>query len=535
MAVKAFKIIPILGRKTDVSPEDPTMFQSAGEGVSLTHDAGGINYDITRKINSCSKSNGKTKWTSAANAQATKCLGLFELNVSGTREHLIVDNGKVFAVQSDLTQLELAASPAVTFHTGNASLMCFIQVGAYAVMTDAAGSITPYKWASGDANLTKLIASGTEFKFRYLEQFQRRVLGAYSDQTDGDIDLRWSTPWPQTAIAALNFPAANQIYIPNDDSIVGIKTMGHDRCYIYCDNSIQQLVYFEDYEIPFRCYTICPKSGGVNHHSIVNLGDRHYMFNRHYGFCEYRGGNNFPSGGRPISSDIEKDLQSINADYYNLIVGTFIPLNREILWTVPMDSSSTPNRLVFWNIDTGQWRFEDKAMRFVDEWRLVENYTWNDFVTEIGGTGIWSDAGENSWAYYASVLQRLVFANIDGYVYYRDTEANDTGNIDGYRIEPIMDFGAEFNMKLLAEIWFNIGNTGAYSIDVYHRSGNTVGELLAASFTSVGSISCASPARPVVMVNKTARYHQIKWGTDLANEPWQVHDIVLKYQIGSDV
>ncbi len=525
-----FKIIPILGRKTSVPPDDPTLFRQLDQNTFLTHDTGGVNFDLARKKQACSKSYGSVQWSNSANAQATKTMGLFELYDGTNRDHIIFDNGLCYIYDSSLDPQPMADAGSTTFANSNEDLYSIIKVGAYMVFTDRGGH-TPYKWANGDANLTKLIASGTEYKFRWLVNFQRRVIGIYSDQANGDIDIRWSTAWPTTAIGSLNFPATNQLYVPNDDSLVGGATMGSDRCFLYSEDSIQQLIYMPDYETPFRCYTVVPKQGCTGHHSIVNLGDRHFLFNRNYGFCEYRGGTVFPYGV-PISADIETELQNINPDYYNLIIGTYIPLSREVVWSVPFSGDSFCDTLLFYNVDTKQWRTEDKSMRYIDSWRMYASYTWNDLIAELGGTGaIWSDAGSNTWAYYASQRQRLVYSNTDGHLHYRASEGLNGEAIDGYRVEPIMDFGDPISKKLLSEIWFGIGYSGNFSIDVYHRAGNTVGELVLEDWDSIGSISCNSPDPPVIYTSKNNRYHQIKWGTNLADEKFEVNWIDFKYEL----
>jgi len=525
-----FKIIPILGRKTDVPADDPSLFRFIGENVAETHDVGGLNFDLNRKRRACTKSYGYTEWSTSATSQATKCLGLFELYDGSNRDHIFFDNGKCYVYDSSLDPQLTEDSESTTFATDNVDLYSIIKVGSYMVFADRAEH-TPYKWKNGDANLTKLCASGTEYKFRYLVSFARRVIGLYSDQTDGNIDIRYSTDWPTTAITSLNYPAANQLWVPNDDPITGGATMGMDRCFIYCEDSIQQLVYYPDYVAPFRAYTIVPHQGSVNHHSIVALGDRHYLFNKNYGFCEYRGGNQFPYGGKPISNDIESDILEIASDYYNIIVGTFVPFTREVVWTVPMGGYSIPTHLLFYNIDTGQWRFEDKAMRYVDHWRMYGSYTWNDFITDLGGTeAVWTSAGTNTWAYYTSMRERLVYANTDGKLYYQDSEALNGSALDGYRIEPVLDFGDAKREDLLSEIWFDLAISGNYSIHNYHRSGDTLGEVEGASWTALDTLSHYSPALPKINVGKTNRLHQIKWRTDAANEKFQVNGITFRFE-----
>lgn len=603
-----FRIIPILGRKTDVLPDDDSMIQMVAKGVGLSHDAGGLNYDLHRKNNACTKSFGYAKMTDSATDQATKCLGLFELYDGTNRDRIMFDDGRFYVHDSydpyeailnfdagvtafvagetvtDGTTSATAvihkvtltsgawdgtgagtlhihtivgnfgnnntitsasgeatvngALTTVTFANDNVDLYSMIRVGSYLVFADR-GETTPYKWKNGDDNPSKLIdpsgGSGyTEFKFRILNYFQRRIVGLYSDQTNGDIDIRWTGSLPDLS-SDVEFPAANQLYAPNDDSIVGARKMGEDKLYVYCENSINQLVYHPDFASVFRIYTVVPNQGGVNHHSIVSLGNRHFLFNKNYGFCEYRGGNQFPYGGRPISEPIEEDVRGINTSVYSLIVGTFWPLTREIVWTVPTGGASTPNQLWFYGIDTGQWRFEEKTMRYVDDWLFAPSFTWNNLITALGGTGAtWSPALGAAWSYYLSERQQLTYANTDGHVYFQTTDALDGSALDGYRIEPIMHFGNRRRYDYLSEIWFDIGNTGDYSIDVYHRSGNTTGELLAQTWTSIGSVSNNSPYAAVLNSSQNARLHQIKWGTDAADEKFQINGITFMYEPGAE-
>jgi len=528
------KIIPVLGRKTSVPADDPSLFKWVSEGVALTHDVGGLNFDLERKKSAASKSFGYTQWSTAANAQATKCLGLFELYDGTNRDHIMFDNGKVYEYGTNLyTPVEVAASPGVTFANDNKDIYSIIRIGSYIVFADRAEH-TPYKWKNGDANLSKLIASGTEYKFRYLVLFQRRVVGLYSDQTDGRIDVRYSTAFPTTAITSLNFPAANQLYIPNDDTIMGGATMGQDRCYIYCDNSIQQLIYYPDYEAPFRLFTVVADQGCAAPHSIVTVRNSHFLFNKAYGFCEYRGGNDFPWGGRPISEDIEEDIEAIPTDVYDLIVGTFIPLTREIVWTVPFNTT-TPSKLFYYGVDTGQWRIEDRAMRYVSTFQKDDNITWNDLIAELGGTGsTWALTGRNVWLTYLSKKQKLVYANTDGKVYQHSSEGLDGSALDGHRIEPVMSFGDPKKFTFVDEIWFDVAEAGTFSVDVSHRSGDTLGEVEGTAWSSLGSLSCDSPAKPVLNVGKNARLHQIKWGTDAKNEKFRINGITLRHQPGAD-
>lgn len=534
--MKSFTIMPLLGRRTDVPSDDSKCFiypDPNNPGLCYTHDVGGLNFDLARKKRVCVKSKGHAVWSNTATAAATKCLGLFELYDGANRNHVFVDNGNVYIYDSSRDPVEIEDAGTTEFAKDDVDLYSFVRVGDYMIFSDR-GEHTPYKWKHGDATLTKAIASGTEYKFRYLSSFSRRLFGLYSDQTDGNIDIRYSTAWPDTAITSLNYPAANQLWVPTDDTITGGAVMG-DYLYIYCDGSIQQVVYYPDYSLPFKVFPAVPRNAGfAGHHSIVNLGDRHFGYNKSYGFCEYRGGRIFPYGA-PISESIEEDIAGINQDYADLIVGVFNPIDRKIVWTVPADASGTPNKLFFYNIDTGHWEIEDKTARCLDMWRFRSTYSWNNLITDYGTGVTWGDLGNIKWSSLASIQDVMSFGNTDGILYYRSGETSNGSAIEGYRIEPVLSFGNPRRRDTVEEIWFSFPERGAFSVDVYIRSGETVGEVENAAWVSIGSISADDPSEPKINVNTNAhRLHQIKWGTDLANEKFSVNRITLKYNEGSD-
>ena len=148
----------------------------------------------------------------------------------------------------------------------------------------------------------------------------------------------------------------------------------------------------------------------------------------------------------------------------------------------------------------------------------------------MDNAGAWTDDTSRWIDYIPDLVDYLVYANTDGYLYHCINEDLNGSDIDSYRIEPVMDFGDRLRWDLLSEIWFDIATVGDFSIDVSLRSGDTTGELEAASWTSAGSVSCNGIANPVLYVNQNARLHQIKWGTDLKDEKFIVNGITLKYK-----
>lgn len=526
---RTLKILPYLGRKTNCPADSNSMFQSLSDSGSVlaTFDAGGVNFDLRRDRNSCMKSRGFDKYTSAPNSEATKCFGLKELYDGTNRNFIMFDNGKVFVVNSSTLALDDITASGVTFANSNIDLYSSISFGGYMIFADRAEH-TPYKWTHGDAEVSKLILSGTEYKFRYLEEFQNRIIGAYSDQTNGDLEIRWTDALPPWA--TLDFPDANQLYKPiGDDRITGIKRLGTDTCILYSENSISRIEYYPTTS-PFSLVRSVAGYGASNHHSIVSARGSHFFFCTDYGFCRYDGGAEFPSGGAPISENIEQDVATISREGQKLIVGTYLPIYDEICWAVPLNASTYNTHLLFYNLSTGQWRLEDKRMTYVNSFLVGEALTWAQFATEIGGTSTWGELDSPTlvWASFAPQLSSLVFASTDGHIYRYKTESLDGAPIDGYRIEPMLDFGQPLRRDTLTEIWLDIAQQNNVSISIWWRGGDTVGELETMQWENLGTVTCNNLCA-YLATYRTARIHQIKWGTSGANEPFNVPGITMKY------
>lgn len=514
-------IQPILGLKTTVPANDATLFNG-----NACHCVDMRNVDFNRIRNAANKTTGATQYTSAQNDQKTRCLGVFELHGSDATDHIVFDNGKFYYIAADRSQTNVDAATPVTFGQSSDALMSMVQYGNYIIFTDRSRTLTPYKWSNGDANLTKLIQASTEFKFSYLEIFQRRIIGAYSDQTNGDIEIRWTDALPNWA--SLEFPAANQQFKPGNDAISGIKKFGSNACFLYGVNSVDSIDYYQNYETPFAIRNLVSNQGCASHHSIIDIGSAHLLFNKFYGFCAYSGGTDFPAGGRPISEPIENLIGGINPLYYHLIIGTFVPQRSEACWAVPLRGASANNTLLFYDIRTGNWRTKDIEAGYIDFWTLDTSLTWSDLAA-LGYT-YWSDFGIMRWSDLISSNPSMVHGNTGGHLYLDSGESNLGEAWDGWRTEPIMPLPLQgSNRSLLLEIWFSLPSTGSYSLYVWHRSGDTVGECETAPWTYLEEVSCDSPSNAVCHLAECNRYHQIRWGTDQASESFSVNAIEFKF------
>jgi len=518
----SFKVLPILGLKTDVPQDDLTLFQG-----NACHCVEMANVDMGRQRMASTKSFGVDQYSTPVIASYGVCQGLFEIIGSTQTDNIFFDHGKFYYLDTlALTNVDAAAP--VSFGTDDGKQMSVIQVGDYAIFTDSDKTLTPYKWKNGDANLTKFIQTGTEYKFKYLCPFQRRIIGAYSDQTNGDIEIRWTQDWTSSNYwaSAATFAAANQLYKPDNDKITGIKNFGTNTCFLYGDNSISAIDYLGNYLMPFGIRTLVNNHGCSSNASIVDIGTAHFLFNKNYGFCSYLGGSQFPANGKPLSEDIEDVIASIDPRYYDRIVGKFIPTKSSVCWAVPINYASTPNILLFFNILTGQWWSKVIETRAIDFWTIVSTLKW----TDLAGLGysLWEDFGMMRWKELFTNTPVMVHGNADGFLYVHSGESNNGNSWNGYRVEPIMSLG-DTNRALLLEIWFGLSSVGDFNLYVQYRGGDTVGECEASTWVSLDNVSVNSPDNAVCYLSKNNRYHQIKWGTSGKNETFAVNSIEFKY------
>lgn len=525
--MKFIKLKPIYGLKNDCSVGNSSLYKGVGriEGQYATtytiYDTDGMNLDYTRVEGACGKAKGKVQWSNSANAQATKCLGLFALDDGTNVNHIFFDNGKVYRFDASKDPVEITVATPVTFANDNVDLYSAINFGGYIVFTDR-GEHTPYKWSNSDANLTKLILAGgaTEYKFRYLIELANRIVGVYSDQTNGDLEIRYTDVLPTWA--TLDFPAANQLYKPESYSLItGVGKLGSDTGFVFSEDDIIRLDYYAD-QIPcFNAVRIIKECGSVNHACIASDGNNLYFYDRRKGFIQFNG-----SDIKVISDDIQGTVDAITKGYHDLIVGVYNAQRHEVVWTVPIGTTVAPNYILYYEIDSGRWRREDKSARYIDYWQVFTDMTWTDLAVLTGGG--WPTT--ETWYYYTSESFELSFGVDDGHLYIVSSEADAGSNLDGYRIDPILPICDGITMLRVLEIWISFSNRQNINIDFYWRGGNSIGEVTNELWTSLGLINMNDPANAVLYIDQTARFHQFKWGTDAKDEYFSIENIKIGYE-----
>jgi hypothetical protein len=543
-----FRTIPTLGLKTDVPIDDFSLFKFVGDRTAVVYDTGGENVDYQRKRNSCTKAYGIELWNHSAATGVGYPNFLYELDDGTNLDYIFItsqtmnyyDSSKdPVAVQAggyiDYSSLasgpvavgetvtgdttatvgivagpisdaagecyissvsggtgDFSATESLTF-SGGATANCDstlqtetlnstlgqayngITYGSYLIFTDF-GHTTPKKWKHGDAGYSNLInaENATLYKFRYIEEWYLHIIGLYSDQANGDVDIRWTEALPGTSVS---FPSANQIYKPGRDSISGVSKLGANNVLVYGTDSISKLDYYPNSTPAFGITPLLEGQGTPCNSSIVNAYGFNWFFNKNHGFVRYSGGSRILPDD-VISRDIEDVIENIDSRYYNAIEGLSLPRNRQVVWSVPQGATMYGTTLLVYDVDKNMWSRTENANYKIDAWTR--------------------EAGE-----YKQMVMSYAQTNI---VAVKNEVSSGSPALDAYRIEPAMHFGDPKKKKFLRSIWFGIVQGGDYYLDVYHRGGDTVKEIAAASWQWIGSLSLNNPDPPAVYMPSNTFY-----------------------------
>jgi len=493
---------PILGLKNSCAPDSIEMykaFDQYGEVIGIFI-ADGQNVEFSREHTAINKAFGYATWSHTAIGTPSLCMGLHEIFDGTNRDYIFFDHGKVYYYDGTKDPVEITVATPVTFATDPGDMYSIIDFGSYVIWADYAEH-TPYKWKHGDANSTKLILSGTEYQFRYLTHVANRIIGAYTTEaTSPDLSVRWTDALPTWA--SLSFPAANQAYKPvGDDSITGLASMGNDFGYIFSEKDITRIEYYPSHSPVFSFVCAMRDIGTISNQSILSDGKYLYFFDIHRGFIQYNGATDY----KVISEPIEGVISGISVAYAPLIVGKSIPspTGNKLIWSIPSGGNATPNKIISYDPTNEIWTpLGTEVARAMDYWRLPS-------------------ATESS----------LVFANTNGVLYQKTGETADGAAWDGYFITPIIPTRETYQKKRLLEIWLSINNRYAAStyIHIYHRGGDTAGELENQDWVELGTIDMKDSAKPVLYCDKTERLHQLKIRTNAATEYFSIGDIKVGY------
>lgn len=533
----SFTIIPSLGIKDDVPPDDLSMFEFITESIAKTHctDSDFVGYDniYTSRKGCANKVGGLQTLITTGASVASGTMSV--IAAFGYLYNAVVYHYLAVGNKSDEVKIYECTS------TGSCVVLSDGLGNEQFLMSAGGGVIAPYVGFSGDHDRViitggtpgiaspfcvqpgegiaqKLIAGGTDYNINFITSFENRIFGANTDITNGDgyYDIRYSNLNPTlpdyslSIDSSLSFGASNQLFYPDKEEITGIKKLNNNRLFVYARDSIAEIKYTANYSSPFSIKRIMSGYGALCNNCIIGLAGLHFFYDRNNGFCSFDGANIYP-----LSKTIQEIVDSIDpiqlpafgggtyGEQYDM-PGAYNPRTNEIVWSVSYNATTNTD-VLYYNIMSNSWRKDP-----------------------IAAKSIYSVYEEGSGSY-----KTTYFVN-DGEIKYNYYSTSNSGTTyTAYRIEPVLNFGGE-NKTLLNEIWARpVASTVGEEIDFWYRGGDSVTQLEAQSWTSYGSFRTDTADPNVVRspkgLNTNNRYHQVKWGSDSTGALFSIEKIEFKY------
>jgi hypothetical protein len=211
-----------------------------------------------------------------------------------------------------------------------------------------------------------------------------------------------------------------------------------------------------------------------------------------------------------------------------MIVGANIHYSDEVVWAVPLNYATSNNALLYYNTQTKQWRKENRACDVIGYKNYLTTYTWTEFILYNSDNGSTWPTDSRSWNESVAGSGKVYYGKTDGYVYeIHGSDWNDA-DYDAYRIEPILGAPDYTRHKRIQECHILATRTGAWSVDVYWRGGDTEQEVVDSSWELLGSTTQTTTSSQVIYFDKEKKYHQFKYGTDKKYEPFAIGRVILK-------
>ena len=233
---------------------------------------------------------------------------------------------------------------------------------------------------------------------------------------------------------------------------------------------------------------------------------------------------------KKIGTKIAKDFfRLLDPSYKTNIVSSINKQDTEILFafTSINSTSHTNDMALVINYQTGAWSIRELPMTSFGEWTVSADAVWNDDEETWDEDNTMWDDSKNSTNAPVSLC-----GDASGYVYKMEGNSKDGSDLSCYAVGPLLDLEDSEHLKRLKRIQFQISREGDYYLDVYIGTADNVEDPIV--WYGPYQMSLDSTSYPWIDPDLSARYFQIKLGTDKMNEPFELSGMVLYYDVRSE-
>lgn len=324
-------------------------------------------------------------------------------------------------------------------------------------------------------------------------------------------------------------------YVDVDDTdgkIIAIKRLG-DVLYVYKERSIIAFTYTGGEDTVFSKEVVTTKAGLISPEAIVELPHMHIFVGQDniYAFD----GNTCTAIGDPVKDWV---YQNIKPDSTNRIFGYYNEETGDATFSFysTVNENDNCDKAMIYNVSMRTWSTREMYMTAIGQYSIKEdkiidsvNIPYDEMNTSIIDSSL-----------YLKDKIVTIIGDENGNVYFLDGYNDSRRDYEGYVITKTHHMEAPDRIKRLLRIQFHIETSGDY--DLYCQVGTGWNaETSQIQWTEKLKMNLNKPnpwyshhIAPFVDVDLSARYFQIRFGTDYNGEPFKILGYTLFYQLRSD-
>ena len=380
-------------------------------------------------------------------------------------------------------------------------------------------------------------SSASTFRAQCIDLYKGFLFVANTEE-DGTLypyRVRWSQ-WQNPRLWHNNDDGSGLSgYVDVDDTdgkIVAIKRLG-DALYVYKERSIIAFTYTGGEDTVFSKEVITTKAGLISPEAIVELPHMHifigqddvYMFD----------GNTCTPIGDPVKDWV---YQNIKPDSTNKIFGYYNEETGDVTFSFysTINEGDNCDKAIIYNISQRVWSTREMYMTAIGQYSVKTDRIINTVNTpydEMNTTIIDSSL-------YMKDKLITVIGDENGKIYILEGYNDSRRDYEGYVISKTHHMDAPERIKRLMRIQFHIETQGNYNLYCQVGTGWNA-ETSQIEWTKKLNMNLQKPnpwynhhVAPFVDVDLSARYFQIRFGTEHNGEPFKILGYTLYYQLRSD-
>lgn len=324
-------------------------------------------------------------------------------------------------------------------------------------------------------------------------------------------------------------------YIDVDDTegrIVAIKRLG-DVLYVYKERSIIAITYTGSEDTTFSKEVVTTKAGLIAPEAIIELPHMHLFVGQDNVYIF--DGNTCTPIGDPVKDWVYQNIKPDSADkifgYYNEESG-----DATFSFYSTINTEDNCDKAMIYNVSQRVWSTREMYMTAIGQYSIKRdkiidsvNTPYDEMNTSIIDSAL-----------YLKEKIVTIIGDENGNVYYLEGYNDTRRDYEGYVISKTHHMDAPDRIKRLMRIQFHIETSGDYNLYCQVGTGWNA-ETSQIKWTDKLYMNLKEPnpwynhhIAPFVDVDLSARYFQVRFGTDYNGEPFKILGYTLFYQLRSD-